>query len=99
MGAVMSHLGARILSVLREDRSYELRDNDGNRITWADARRLILTNYQVPEEIERERRRRKTIGRVSPKTSRKRRETAADSTYEAAKAPQSAVATISRPIV
>jgi hypothetical protein len=38
MGAVMSHLGARILSVLREDRSYELRDNDGNRITWADAK-------------------------------------------------------------
>ena len=96
MGAIMSHLGARILSVLREDRPYELRDNDGNPITWADARRLILINYQVPEEIKRERRRRKTIGHISPKTSKKRRETAAGSIHEAAKAPQPAISTVSR---
>jgi len=33
MGAVMSHIGARILAVLQENRPYELRDNQGNSIT------------------------------------------------------------------
>jgi transposase len=42
MGAVMSHIGARILAVLREDKPYELRDVQGKPITWEDARKLIL---------------------------------------------------------
>jgi len=39
---------------------YELHNIQGRPITLDEARRLILTNYQVPEEIKRERRRRKT---------------------------------------
>jgi transposase len=58
MGAVMSHLTARILAVLREDRPYELRDIEGNPISKKEARQLILSEYQVPEEIRRQRRRR-----------------------------------------
>jgi len=62
MGAVMSHIGARILAILRENKPYELRDLHGQPITWVNARRLILANYQVPEEIKQERRRNKFAG-------------------------------------
>ena len=96
MGAVMSHIGARILSVLRENRPYELRDVQGKPITWKDARKMILLNYQVPEEIRRERRRRRTLGGATTKPPRKRRETVARRANEAAEAPQPAVTTISR---
>jgi len=82
MGAVMSHLGARVLRVLKEDRSYEIRDLDGKSIDQKEAKRLILSQYHVSEEIRRERRRRNT------KASR-RRETATASINEAANAPQS----------
>jgi hypothetical protein len=58
MGAVMSHLGARVFAVLKEDRPYELRDTEGKPISKDDARRLVLKKYQVPEDIRRERRRR-----------------------------------------
>jgi hypothetical protein len=80
-GAVMSHLGARVLTVLKEDRPYELRDIEGNAISKEDARKLILSKYRVLEEIRRERRRRNR--KVS-----KDRETATYRTNEAAKAPQ-----------
>jgi hypothetical protein len=33
MGAVMSHMSARILAVLREDKPYDLRDMDGRPVT------------------------------------------------------------------
>ena len=81
MGAVMSHLGARVLTVLKQDRPYELRDIEGNPISKKDARKLILAKYQVSEEIRRERRRRNS--KVS-----KDRETATYRKNEAAKAPQ-----------
>ena len=58
MGAVMSHLGARILVVLREKRPYELRDPEGKPIGKEEARKLILSQYKVPEQIRRQRRRR-----------------------------------------
>jgi transposase len=58
MGAVMSHLGARVLRVLQDDRPYQLRDNGGKPISRAEARELILLSYQVPEDVRRERRRR-----------------------------------------
>ena len=57
MGAVMSHLRARVLRVLQGDRPYQLRNNEGKPISWAEARKLILLNNQVPENIRRERRR------------------------------------------
>jgi hypothetical protein len=83
MGAVMSHLGARVLKVLLEDRPYELRDIQGKSITREDARRLILTEYHVPEDIRRERRRRN-----SAKAHKTEREMPVSRTNEAAKAPQ-----------
>jgi transposase len=81
LGAVMSHLGARVLKVLQEDRPYKLRDIHGRPVTRDEARRLILTEYQVPEGVRRERRRRNS--KIS-----KARETATDRAYEAAEAPQ-----------
>ena len=92
MGAVMSHIGARILAVLREDKPYELRDIQGKPITWEDARKLILLKYQVPEEIKRDRRRRKTLGDSAKKPPRKRREMVAHRTHEATEAPQPTIA-------
>ena len=88
MGAVMSHIGARVLAVLREDRPYELRDIDGRPITNEEARRLILLNYQVPEEIKRERRRRRPTQGNATKSGRRNREIAAHRTNEAATVPQ-----------
>lgn len=81
LGAVMSHLGARVLKVLSEDRPYELKDIDGKSVTRDYARRLILTKYQVSEDIRKERRRRNSkIKNV--------RETATNRANEAAEAPQ-----------
>ena len=81
LGAVMSHLGARVLKVLLEDRPYELRDIDGKSVTRDYAKRLILTKYHVSEDIRRERRRRNSkIGKIG--------ETATNRINEAAKAPQ-----------
>jgi transposase len=81
LGAVMSHLGARVLKVLSEDRPYELRDIDGKSVTRDHAKSLILTKYQVSEDIRKERRRRNSkIGKM--------RETATNRTNEAVKAPQ-----------
>jgi transposase len=94
MGAVMSHIGARVLAVLQENRPYELRDNKGNSITWEEARKLVLTNYQVPEEIKQTRRRCSTEG-ISAKSKRKRREMAVRNTHEAAEAPQPVATTAS----
>jgi transposase len=88
MGAVMSHLGARVFAVLEQNRPYELRDTDGNPISKDNARRLILSKYQVPEEIRRERRRRNPKGINSVVAPRKDREMATHRTNEAAKAPQ-----------
>jgi len=83
MGAVMSHLGARVLAVLKKDRTYELRDLEGKLISKNEAKRLILSRYQVPEEIRQERRRRKPV-----KVRRNNREMTTYRTNEAAKAPQ-----------
>ncbi len=93
MGAVISHMGAKVLAVLREDRPYELRDIDARPLTHEEARRLILLNYQVPEEIKRERRRRKQVTGKAVKSGRRKREMPAHRTNQAAKAPQPVVAT------
>ena len=81
MGAVMSHLGARVLRVLKEDRPYQIRDLEGNSISKNEAKILILSQFHVSEEIRRERRRRNTkVNRI--------REPVTVSTNEAANAPQ-----------
>lgn len=78
MGAVMSHLGARIMAVLREGRPYELRDSQGKLLTKKEAMELIRSAYKVPEETRQARRRRKpNEGRLTGRRTR-----------EAAKAPQ-----------
>jgi len=89
MGAVMSHMSARVLAVLREDKPYELLDIDGNSVSREEARKIILAKYQVPEEIRKERRRRKTLGNF--KLQKKLREMLVPRAYEAATAPQPAV--------
>ena len=53
----MSHLAARVIKVLQDDRPYELWDSEGKAISTAEAKKLILINFQVPENIRRERRR------------------------------------------
>ena len=60
MGAVMSHLGARILAVLREDRPYELRNTHDEPISKKGAMEVIQAEFKVPEETRQARRRRKT---------------------------------------
>jgi hypothetical protein len=59
MGAVMSHLGARIMVVLRAGRPYELRDVRVNLITKKGAMELIRSEHKVPEETRQARRQRK----------------------------------------
>ena len=81
MGAVMSHLGARVLRVLKEDRPYELRNLEGKIIDKNEAKDLILSQYHVSEEIRRERRRRNAKGK-------KREETATVSIHKAVDTPQ-----------
>jgi hypothetical protein len=86
MGAVMSHLSARVLAVLREDKPYKLRDIDGRSVSHEEARKIILSKYQVPEEIRKERRRRNTPGTF--KLRKKLRETLVPRVHEAAAVPQ-----------
>jgi len=76
---VMSHLGARILAVLREDRPYELRDTCDQPISKKGAMQLVQVEFKVSEEIRQARRRRRSNeGRLH-----------SHRTHEAAKAPQS----------
>jgi transposase len=90
MGAVMSHLGARVLRVLKEDRPYKTRDLEGRLIDKNEAKRLILSQYHVSEEVRRERRRRNSKANT-------KRKTATISIHEAAEAPQTVQAqTVSR---
>ena len=89
MGAVMSHMSARVLAVLREDKPYELRDIDGRIVSPEEARKIILSKYQVPEEIRKERRRRKAPG--NPGLQKKLREMLVPRKYKAAAAPQPVV--------
>ena len=89
MGAVMSHMGARVFTVLREDRTYELRDTGGKPIGKMAARALILAKYRVPEDIRQERRRSKRRKASTP-GAREKEGMVAGRIYEAAEAPQPA---------
>ena len=46
-----THLLDRIRIVLRDDRPYELRDVQGQPVTVAEARAIIMERYTVPEEV------------------------------------------------
>lgn len=89
MGAVMSHLAARILAVLRENGPYEIRDIQGQPLSRRVAMEFVRSGYTVPETVRKVRRRRKSNeGRL---TGRR--------TLEAAKAPQSGPLTPPQKIV
>ena len=90
MGAVMSHMGARIFTVLREDRPYELKDTEGRPVSKAAARTLILAKYQVPEDIRQQRRRSKRRT-ASSSGAQEKEGMATGRIHEAARAPQPAV--------
>jgi hypothetical protein len=81
MGAMMSHIGAQVFTVLREDTPYELKDLEGKAIDKNDVKRLILSQYHVSEEVRRERRRRNS-------KANRREEAATVNIHEAAKTPQ-----------
>ena len=89
MGAVMSHVGARVFTVLREDRPYELRDTEGRPISKMTARALILAKYQVPADIREERRRSKRR-KASSYGAQEKQGMVTGRIYEAAGAPQPA---------
>ena len=89
MGAVMSHIAARVFAVLREDRPYELKDTEGKSINVLAARDLIMARYRVPEDIRQERRRSK--GRKGNAPGLQKEGTAVGREHEAAIAPQPVV--------
>jgi hypothetical protein len=83
-------LAARVIKVMQDSRPYKLRDNDSKPISPAKAKELILLNFQVPENIRRERRRRNPLKRGSLKSQGM----ALTRTNEAAVAPQPKKTTI-----
>jgi len=68
-----THLLDRILVVLREDRSYQLRDVDGTPITVEQARAIIAERYTVPEEIRRRNNKRHRRERAERRSERKQK--------------------------
>ena len=86
----MSHMGARVFTVLREDRPYELRDTEGRPISKMTARALILAKYQVPENIRQQRRRSKRR-KANGSGTQEKEGMVTGRIYEAARAPQPAV--------
>ena len=70
-----------MLRVLKDERPYEIRDLEGKSIKKDEAKRLILSQYYVSEEVRRERRRRNI-------KTRRKGETSTVSIHEAAEAPQ-----------
>jgi transposase len=89
MGAVMSHIAARVFTVLREDRPYELKNTEGKSINVLAARDLIMAKYRVPEDIRQERRKSKGKKPI-PLDYKRKMGTAAGRKREAAIAPQPA---------
>ena len=49
--ACATHLLDRVRAVLRDGRPYQLRDSDGQPVTWQEARAIVTERYHVPEEV------------------------------------------------
>ena len=62
--ACATHLLDRVLTVLRTDQPYELRDVDGTPVSGAEARAIVLERYQVPAEVRRRTTRRQRQQRI-----------------------------------
>jgi transposase len=71
--ACATHLLDRVLTVLRTDQPYELRDVDGTAISVAEARAIVLERYQVPAEVRR---------RTTRQLRQRRRDQRAEQRYE-----------------
>lgn len=71
--ACATHLGDRILAILKEDRPYQRRDEDGNPITASEAKAIIDARYTVPEEVRKQRTRRARKERRERQRSKKKR--------------------------
>lgn len=72
--ACATHLGDRILTILKEDRPYQRRDEAGNPITSSQARMIIETNYIVPEDVRRRTTRQARKERLERPANKKKRE-------------------------
>jgi len=70
--ACATHLGDRILALLKEDRPYERRDEAGHPITAREARTIIEAHYIVPEEVRKQRTRQARKDRQERRANKKR---------------------------
>lgn len=75
--ACATHLLTRIYAVLRDDRSYEMRDAEGQPVSKRTARRICRECYCVPDEVRRRNNRRvrkaRREARLEKDRSRRRR--------------------------
>ncbi|HZG67094.1 MAG TPA: IS110 family transposase [Herpetosiphonaceae bacterium] len=71
--ACATHLLDRVLTVLRTDAPYELRDVDGTPVSVAEARAIVLERYRVPAEVRR---------RTTRHQRQRRNDQRAEQTYE-----------------
>lgn len=68
-----THLLDRVRAVLRDDRPYELRDPDGQPVTWQEARAIIIERYHVPDEVRQRNSQRTRKARRDQRAERKRK--------------------------
>jgi transposase len=71
--ACATHLLDRVRAVLRDGRPYELRDLDGQPVTWQEARTIITERYQVPEDVRQRSRQRTRKARRDQRAERKQK--------------------------
>jgi len=75
--ACATHLLTRIYAVLRDDRPYELQDDDGTPVDKLTARRICQVRYHVPDEVRQRNNRRvrkaRQEARLEKRRKRKRR--------------------------
>jgi len=72
--ACATHLLDRVYVILKEDRSYELRDVDGTPVTREQARAIIAERYTVPEEVRKRNNRRARKERAERRMERKQKQ-------------------------
>ncbi|MBN2186926.1 MAG: hypothetical protein JW732_05690 [Dehalococcoidia bacterium] len=93
MGTVISHMEARVPAVVQKNRPYEMRNIQRKAINCEVTKKLILSNYQVPEDVRQERRQCKRGKGDTIKPRRKGQEMSDRRTNEAVTFPQAVVAT------
>jgi len=69
--ACATHLLDRVLAVLREDKTYELRGVDGTPVTPAQGRAIVRARYLVPEAVRQRNNRRRRRERRDQRAERK----------------------------